>query len=242
MFLLLFISVFTFAQDITAKEDFEKELALISKDSLLSIAQNYIFYSAILIDEDYDKNEDEVELNLNLAIDILKFYQKKNGKDASSHFWIGLAIYYFNDFQSAIAEFNQAIELNPNNFKNFEMRGQCKKNLKDNYGAVADFSKAISLAPTTYTNLHMLYADKGGCLIDIAKFENNNLEIIEESLKCYDKAISLNDKNAFYHFQKGMILGAKGETKAACLSLSRAGELGYSISYDMIKKYCNPKN
>ena len=66
-------------------------------------------------------------------------------------------LYKFNagDFQSAIADYTLAIQLDPNNKEAYIRRGNSKYNLQDYTGAIADLTKAIELDPydrSSYVN------------------------------------------------------------------------------------------
>jgi tetratricopeptide (TPR) repeat protein len=50
------------------------------------------------------------------------------------------------DRQGAIADFNQAIRLDPNNAFAYTNRGIAKYELGDNQGAITDYQRAIELA------------------------------------------------------------------------------------------------
>lgn len=245
--LFIFSCSLTYCQENPSLADFEKEISKYSKDSLMKSATKNVMLAAIYIDSDPKEFHDEIELSLNYSIDVLKFYQKKFGEDEDSFYWIGLSFFYLGDYRSAVFEFSKAIEHDSNDIENYRMRGHCKNKLKDFYGAERDFFQAISLADKSYEDLDELYSMRGGCLIDIFKFEdgksdNINYDRIDESLDCYNKAISLNNKEGFYHFQKGFLLGIKGDEVAACLSLSKAGELGYVRAYEMIERFCTNKD
>ena len=51
------------------------------------------------------------------------------------------------DYYGAIADYNKAIELNPNFADAYNNRGLAKYDLKDYKGAIADYNKAIELNP-----------------------------------------------------------------------------------------------
>jgi tetratricopeptide (TPR) repeat protein len=53
----------------------------------------------------------------------------------------------WGDNQGAIADFNQAIKLKPDNDIAYYNRGLFKNDLKDYQGAIADYNQAIKLNP-----------------------------------------------------------------------------------------------
>ena len=88
------------------------------------------------------------------------------------------------DYYGAVADYNKAIEINPNFADHYFNRGNEKGYLKDYYGAIADYTKAIELDP----NYSIAYftrgaskeklADMSGACSDYkiaASFGNTNL-------------------------------------------------------------------
>ena len=57
------------------------------------------------------------------------------------------------DKQGAIADYNEAIRLNPTFAKGYYNRGLAKSELGDKQGAIADYNEAIRLNPT-YANAY----------------------------------------------------------------------------------------
>ena len=65
--------------------------------------------------------------------------------------------YKKGDYQGAIADFNQAIKINPNYAQAYNNRGGIRYELGDKQGAIADFNQAIKINPN-YANA---YYDRG---------------------------------------------------------------------------------
>ncbi len=60
----------------------------------------------------------------------------------------GLAKYEQQNYQSALAEFNQAIEIDPIHADAYIYRGDVKEKLEDYHGAIADYNQAIQIDST----------------------------------------------------------------------------------------------
>ena len=74
--------------------------------------------------------------------------------NASGYFYRAYAKGDLKDYQGAIADYNKAIEINPQYAFAYTNRGNSKSGLKDYQGAIADFSKAIEINPE-YANAYV---------------------------------------------------------------------------------------
>jgi tetratricopeptide (TPR) repeat protein len=61
---------------------------------------------------------------------------------------------------------------------------------------------------------------------------------LPESINQYTKALELYPKLAEAYFNRGLVLIYLKDNEKGCLDLSKAGELGVSDAYTVIKKYC----
>ena len=72
-----------------------------------------------------------------------------------------------NDFDRALADFNRAIKLEPNNAVVYLNRCVVYQRSKDADGALADYNRAIELEPKqafAYGNLAFVYMSKGSTI------------------------------------------------------------------------------
>lgn len=63
-------------------------------------------------------------------------------------------------------------------------------------------------------------------------------EDIEKAIALYSRVISIDPAFAEAYFNRGLLYIYKGEKAVAGLDLSKAGELGISESYNILKRYC----
>jgi tetratricopeptide (TPR) repeat protein len=100
-----------------------------------------------------------------------------------------------NDLAGALADYNQAIALNPNNALAYSNRATLKKNkLNDVVGALADYNQAIDLNPQDIFN----YAGR-------AVLKGNMLNDVEGALIDYSQAISIDPNDALAYFGRGTL-------------------------------------
>lgn len=81
--------------------------------------------------------------------------------DAQTYYNQGMARYQHNDYRGAIADFTQAVRLDPHLTQAFHQRARARFLLKDYRGALADFSQTVRLDP------HDAKAFEGKCLAHI---------------------------------------------------------------------------
>ena len=92
----------------------------------------------------------------------------------------GTVNYWSSRFDEAIADYDKAIELNPNYSAAYNNRGSAKSSLRRFEEAIVDYDKAVELKPE-YANA---YFNRGSTKYKLCR--------IEEAIVDYDKAIELN--------------------------------------------------
>lgn len=131
------------------------------------------------------------------------------------------AIDYFNhgvvekangDFDSAIAEFTRAIELDPTYAAAYSNRCNAKQAKGDLDGAIADCNRAIELDPKDA----LAHKNRG-----VAKKAKGDLE---GAIADYNRAIELDPKYSAAYFHRGIAKEAKGNLKGAIDDINGAIE------------------
>ena len=117
---------------------------------------------------------------------------------------------YFDDYVSAIENFNGIIRVKPYLSEPYFFRGLAKQNLDDHEGALSDFTKALELNP----NYFHAYLYRGVALSSMQRFE--------EALEDFNQAISLDPTAAYAYAYRGMTEAAMGKYKDAERDYSRA--------------------
>lgn len=122
----------------------------------------------------------------------------------------GKSAIYFDDYVSAIENFNNIIRVKPFLSEPYFFRGVAKMNLDDFEGAIGDYNKAIELNP----NYFHAYMYRG--------IAYNSLKRYTEALSDYETAISINPGNAYVYANRGISRSALGEYKNAEKDFSKA--------------------
>jgi tetratricopeptide (TPR) repeat protein len=117
-----------------------------------------------------------------------------------------------------IADLSKAIELKPDRYLLYDLRGSAHSMLGDREGVVADFAKAIALAPRHNVYLHRALAFR-------------NLEDHERAIADLGKAIELKADYAYAYLNRGMIYKKLGQRDRAIADLRRTIELGTNRSW-----------
>lgn len=171
----------------------------------------------------------------------------------------GISFFEKNDFQKAVIDLTRAIELTKdvnrssawflkercmvlfggkylkteNNtilehtyYQPFLIRGVCKFNLEDFRGAILDFDSYLVYEQEDYRPHYF----KG--------MANYNLYNFEKAIDAFTKCIELEPNDMEFFYLRGISYLNNNMINEGCLDLSRAGELGHSDAYNIIKDYC----
>lgn len=110
---------------------------------------------------------------------------------------------YFDDYVSAIDNFNNIIRLKPYLSEPYFFRGVAKMNLDDYEGAIQDYSSAIDLNP----NYFLAYMYRGIAFHNLRKYK--------DAMQDYNEAIALDPSNAYVYANRGMTKAQTGDYKGA---------------------------
>jgi tetratricopeptide (TPR) repeat protein len=148
----------------------------------------------------------------------------------------GTQKFYRQDYRGALADFNLAIQIDPNFVDAYNYRGSLKQNiLKDDRGALADFNRAIQLAP----NYDVLYRNRG-----VLKL--TRLQDFQGALTDLDRAIQLDPNYAEAYGQRGGLkheilkdrLGGVADTQQAATLFKQQGDIeNYNVAIRLLKKW-----
>jgi tetratricopeptide (TPR) repeat protein/predicted ATPase len=118
---------------------------------------------------------------------------KTSVKSLNDYIDNGVAKYKLKNYQGAIDDFTQAIELNPDVADYYNVRGSCKYHLRDLKGAIDDYTQAIELNP----DIANYYRNRG-----IAKYI-----LLDHSgaVSDFDRAIELDTQHPTSYFWRGLI-------------------------------------
>ncbi|MDO8805943.1 MAG: tetratricopeptide repeat protein [Elusimicrobiota bacterium] len=118
-----------------------------------------------------------------------------------------------NDFKSALAHYNKAIELNPEIYEAYSNRGALRYTLKDFNGALADYNQSIEMRPEYY----MPYNNRGVLRFDLSD--------IKGAVQDYEKAIQLKPSYSVVYYNMGNLKYTAGEKAEAVKYYTKAIEL-----------------
>jgi len=128
-------------------------------------------------------------------------------------FWVpfrALAKFDLGDKQGAIADYNQAIAINPQFADAFYNRGLAKSDLGDKRGAIADYNQAIAIKPqfaNAFYNRGLAKSDLGDKRGSIAD---------------YSQAIAINPQHADAYNNRGVAKSILGDKRGAIADYSQA--------------------
>ncbi len=116
----------------------------------------------------------------------------------------GIKNHKTGEYEKAIADFNEAIRLNPNDADTYSNLGAAKSNLGKHKEAIADYSEAIKLNP------------------DLLKENYNNWSSAAEAIAYLNETIRLKPDNANAYYYRGLENKNIGRTRAALADFRQA--------------------
>lgn len=122
----------------------------------------------------------------------------------------GVNKYEAGNYEGAVEDFNQAIELDPKNALAYNKRGDAYYRLGDYEQAQADSSQAISLNPQDAN----AYFDRGFAFSELGKYK--------EAIADYTQAIKLNSKDAYAYYGRGLARTQLKDNKGAIGDFNKA--------------------
>lgn len=154
----------------------------------------------------FDKNKDTT---------YISYEYTENGK------------FYYHDLMGALADLNQALELNPNYIDIFVKRGKVYEHLDKFDNALADYNKAVSIDGKYFDAFlarALLY---------------KHLQNSSKSLQDFNSAIELEPKNPFPYINRGYLKRELlNDRNGACDDIKKAQTLGLTMNEDDLKD-CN---
>jgi tetratricopeptide (TPR) repeat protein len=143
---------------------------------------------------------------LDLVIDgcteIIEEAQQPSAILATAHNNRGVAYKVKGEYDLALKDYNQAIQLNPNSTSHYNNRGILYRLKHDYDRAIADYDEAIRLKSdyvVAFYNRALAYSDKGN---------------YDHALADFEVVLQSNPKNALALYARGMMLLKKGDTEA----------------------------
>lgn len=161
--------------------------------------------------------------DVNAVIDgctaVIRSGQEPHEKLATAFDNRGVAYRLKGEYDHALQDYEQAIQLNPSNANAYNNRGIIYR-IKGEYGrAIADYDEAIWLKkgdfPAAYYNRALANADRGE---------------YELSLRDFDVVMRFNPRTALALYARGLTLLKKGDTEAGEIDISAAKAINPNIA------------
>jgi tetratricopeptide (TPR) repeat protein len=172
------------------------------------------------------------------------------------HFERGISQSLIKQYTNAVNSFTEAIHLNPSNPFLYINRATTRAEMIDFISSIDNSYQTISFDSDPAKRLHnsgtrtysydeaiedmnkaiKLYPD-----LAEAYYNRGNLMAISgklpEAYDDYTKAIELNPNLGEAYYNRGLVQIFMKDTRKGCMDLSKAGELGISSAYDILRQF-----
>ena len=159
-----------------------------------------------------------------------------NSFGQGNYYESGMANWRSKNYISAISDLTKVIETEEDGhvIGSLFIRATCKGKVGDHRGALLDYNTLFLIMqheniPETEATAN-IYLDRG--------ITRMRLEDHEGAEGDFTRAIELKNNYGQAFMMRGLMRYILGFTETACLDYSRAGELGISEAYEVIKEQC----
>jgi len=148
------------------------------------------------------------------SITLNVFAQKENGQ---SFYIAGNNKLENGNIEGAIAEFDQAIKLDPKNVKYIDKRAYCRVQIEDYKGAIEDYNLVID----ENSNNAPAHISRGTAKKKLKDFSG--------AIEDYNKALAIDPKNTEALINRGFVKKSLKDEDGACNDWNAAKKLGTLI-------------
>lgn len=152
------------------------------------------------------KQEDEHTLKQNEYQHI----ERQSASPVLDYFSIGNGCYEKGDYQDAIANYNQALQLNSSFAEAYSWRGAAYYAIGDNHKAIDDFNKGLGINP----NNAIAHSNRGAVYSDIGDKHS--------AINDFNQAIKLNPNYAKAYYNRGNTHSQLGDKQGAIEDYTQA--------------------
>jgi len=148
---------------------------------------------------------------------VFEFFKyKKKSPPVGTNAYKEKAVFYtkLGQYRRAIKNLNDAIILNPNDYKSYNDRGNIYFTIRYLQNAFKDYDKSIHLNP----NFIDAYINRGNIYTELRQFQN--------AINDYNLALHLNPNCVDAYKNRGISFLLQGNKKLGCHDLQRACEFG----------------
>jgi len=213
---------------------FETDLPVVASNSQATTADDYLAQARSIL-----MNKGAEEKVIKLANQLLSIKIS-----ARAYFYRAYAKSGLGDNQGAIADYNQALAINPQSEMFYINRGNVKQNLGDTQGAIADYDQAIAINPKSFPAYYnrgtakFTLGDKQGAIADYNQAIDINaimswtytrrgvakrdLGDVQGAIANYNQALAINPKEAGTYNNRGTAKSDLGDKRGAIADYNQA--------------------
>jgi tetratricopeptide (TPR) repeat protein len=162
--------------------------------------------------------------NYNVAINAYDEAIKYDDAFSYAYMNRGTTRFELEEFIFSEQEYSNAVTISRSSFDNDE---DTPLDPPDHKETLADYDRAIELNPY----LPFVYYNRANVKLRLKQYH--------PAIDDYSMAMKIEPEMAEAYYNRALTLIYLKEIKLACKDLSRAGELGITESYNVIKRYCN---